>query len=798
MITNPIQDGAAGTAAGTIQTKPDVRRFALSQIRVRVGDNAREDFDPDEMRKLVESMRQSREKIGSTLQPLLGVLKDDGTVELIAGERRFRAAPEAGYEELEVKVVREPKLRDILIWNLTENTVRANLKPTEKAKRVVELLAMTEDSQPVFSRHSLAEELGEDRNVIDHCVNLMKAPDKVRAEIDRGVPIEIGGMIGSLPPEQQEETAKAVLFGPMGPLPRDAARDYIAEHCRRDLRKAQWSREDPDLVSAAGACTQCPQWGGNHVSIEGKNRVHVCLNPRCYEEKTRAFQLKVEQRAEDEKTKVLHDAGKYFLPNNNEVKPDCGYVDLNDKPDAYLLEGGRTAGTPKWEKILADSDVPQVIAFDHQGRARNLVESALAITAAKLSPHANLFKTSAGDNVKTNDEKKLEGRIAKAQKAATAIVLRDACIDLMEGIRSAWNWRMLFELWWSIITTGGHQREDGELLLSVLDPNAKPEGDLWQQLAELVRDKLKSDEQLGAFVVLSRNIRGIRYNGLSHIEHSMTEVCDLAEFKAGKWRKTLETELKSAESGVKAAAKKEAKVKGKKEQETHADIKDALAFSDALLTLHVREMEPNENGVFEKPVSISKRFSKGVFFAVEFAGHRLGLALGSRYATGNASGGGLPNVRGITTDRKAALKDEITSLRKRTGSAEWNVPKATKADHMKMYHFLCEVEKHLGGTGKEESEPQTGLRASKDKTVTGDPEEFFGESATKQKTKSKGKLSKKPHGGVPPVDPKVKAQARKLYDKGMGKGAIAKELGISPNTVGNWQKRDWPKRKAKK
>lgn len=54
---------------------------------------------------------------------------------------------------------------------------------------------------------------------------------------------------------------------------------------------------------------------------------------------------------------------------------------------------------------------------------------------------------------------------------------------------------------------------------------------------------------------------------------------------------------------------------------------------------------------------------------------------------------------------------------------------------------------------------------------------------------------KKPHGGVPEVDPKVKAKARKLYDAGKGKDAIAKDLGISANTVGNWQKREWPKRK---
>ena len=44
------------------------------------------------------------------------------------------------------------------------------------------------------------------------------------------------------------------------------------------------------------------------------------------------------------------------------------------------------------------------------------------------------------------------------------------------------------------------------------------------------------------------------------------------------------------------------------------------------------------------------------------------------------------------------------------------------------------------------------------------------------------------------ITAEVKAAARQLYDQGLGKGAIAKQLGISENTVGNWQKREWPKR----
>lgn len=66
-------------------------------------------------------------------------------------------------------------------------------------------------------------------------------------------------------------------------------------------------------------------------------------------------------------------------------------------------------------------------------------------------------------------------------------------------------------------------------------------------------------------------------------------------------------------------------------------------------------------------------------------------------------------------------------------------------------------------------------------------------------SKSKlAKLAKNMPAGPAEITPEVKAAARKLYDAGKGKDAIAKELKISPNTVGNWQKREWPKRKATK
>ncbi|MBL9115536.1 MAG: ParB N-terminal domain-containing protein [Verrucomicrobiaceae bacterium] len=616
---------------------PDVRLFKLACIHP--GTNTRETVDQEELASLAESMRHSRERLGSTLQPLLGKLRPDGEVELIAGYRRLLAAPLAGYEEMEVKVVSADTTEaDVLLWNLTENLQREQLKPMEFAAGVMRMLALTVDSVPVYSQASLAAELGKPAPFINWCVNAMKTTDKVKAAINDGrICLETGALIGALPEGMRDEAAREIVFPPWGePMDRDKARKYIAEHCRRDLRKVQWKKEDADLVPEAGPCTKCPMWGGLRDDVDGKLREHTCLNPKCCEAKTKAYNDVIRRHAEDEGTKVIENVDRIFQSWNDELKPECGYVELKSKPDAHLLAGAPSAKTPAWEKIVQDRGVPVVIAFDQKGRARKLIETKLAVEAAKLSEYATIFKVGAEKGIQSLDEKRYEQQITKAENKAREAATVEGCAELLQALTMKHTREMKLALLKQIMDAGNTQ-DDADMLCRVMQPDMKSVSDPSKLFWQMVDERLTRDEQVDAMIVLARNVRSIRYNGFGHVKHSMTAYCEGAEFDAGAWKESIDKRVKAA------AAEARAKVKEKLKAEHKKRPQDAQS----------------------KPTAATE---------------------------------------------------------------------------------TVEVKEAVSKPGKVE------------------------------------------------INDDLKAKARKLYDEGNGKGTIAKALGISENTVGNWQKREWPKR----
>jgi ParB family chromosome partitioning protein len=94
-------------------------------------------FDADKLAQLIQSVREH-----GILEPLLVRPSKDGKYELVAGERRLRAAREVGLEEVPI-VLRELDDRQALQVALMENLQREDLNPVEETDAVVELLALT-------------------------------------------------------------------------------------------------------------------------------------------------------------------------------------------------------------------------------------------------------------------------------------------------------------------------------------------------------------------------------------------------------------------------------------------------------------------------------------------------------------------------------------------------------------------------------------------------------------------------------------------------------------------------------
>ena len=131
-------------------------------------------FDEGSLEGLADSIRTH-----GIVQPLL-VRRQGDRYELIAGERRWRAARLAGLSKVPV-VVREVPDQDLLEIALIENIQREDLNPIEEAqayKRLIENVGLTQEA--------LASRVGRDRSYITNYLRLLKLPDDLQKLVVEG------------------------------------------------------------------------------------------------------------------------------------------------------------------------------------------------------------------------------------------------------------------------------------------------------------------------------------------------------------------------------------------------------------------------------------------------------------------------------------------------------------------------------------------------------------------------------------------------------------------------------------
>lgn len=524
--------------------EPKVKYYALADIQP--GPNARTEFDEVELKELADSLIETR----SPLQPLVGVALEGGKVELIAGERRWRAAHLTEIKRLPVMLRERPSHKDWLKWNLIENLQRVQLRPIETARRVKEMLELVnDDGQAVFSLRGLAEEIGKDHRYINWYMNVLKAPEKLQKLVDAGeVGLEVGSIIGALPVECHDEALKQMVLRLMGPMKRDEARRYAAENFRRDLRKAGFNKEDPTLVKDLPACRECPHWGGNREDLEGKSRENVCLNPPCFERKQLAASEIVKRHAEQRGTRVLDQSrcAKIFGAHDNQLRADAPFVELEKKPDLGLLKDKSTK-VPTWGKILEETKAEVVVAFDADGKARTLVDKAVALAAARSSEFKEAFESKGSLVIETTEQTAVNEAVKKAGKAEAQRLLIEYGGKLMEALSGDWNDGMRVVML-NLILARCTQPDDKRLLCQILQPDLKKVNDPDKTLSDLVA-KFAKPEQMWSLMVMAMVARPLRFQGFESAEVRSLGV--VSEFDA-------EGTAKAIAKMVGAAEKKEA------------------------------------------------------------------------------------------------------------------------------------------------------------------------------------------------------------------------------------------------
>jgi len=144
-----------------------VNRVSLDQI-VPSPLQPRKEFQADQLAELMDSIREH-----GIIQPLI-VRRVNGRLELIAGERRFRASRELGLKELPV-IVREASDKDVLEMALIENLQREGLNPIEEAQAYSRL---AKDFN--MRQEDIAQRVGKNRATVANTMRLLDLPAIVR------------------------------------------------------------------------------------------------------------------------------------------------------------------------------------------------------------------------------------------------------------------------------------------------------------------------------------------------------------------------------------------------------------------------------------------------------------------------------------------------------------------------------------------------------------------------------------------------------------------------------------------
>lgn len=428
--------------------------MSTTQIqRMNLGDlhpsptNPRKHFDAEALAELACSIEEHGVKM-----PLLGRASPTvpGKIEIIAGERRYRASvflvgsliERIGLAEgetaerltalhaqrLEVPVIVE-ELDDatVLELQLIENLQRKDLTALEEAHGYQRLLDLKDKS---YTPAIIAQKIGKGVQTVLFKLKMLKAPKALQDALDRG---DVGErhlvMVASIPwQKQREECAKRVLKPQWGGVMsvRDTVR-MINDDFRQTLKGAPWALDDAEIDKNAGPCSMCPYFAKKAAEQEpdlaeelgnerGQTDPLTCMNPACFKVKQAAAwkQREALLAKEGQVTVLKPKEAEKIIDEHGHLRHGANYVKLDSKPGYEITGHYDDDKTPSW-RVLTEGRLPAgaitVVNTKHHGIVE-MVDGKVAITVAKEHPkHGKLFAA-----VKESGKKELTAQQKNAKE----------------------------------------------------------------------------------------------------------------------------------------------------------------------------------------------------------------------------------------------------------------------------------------------------------------------------------------------------------------------------------------------
>jgi ParB family chromosome partitioning protein len=200
-------------------------------------------FEPEASAGLASSIR-----LQGVLQPIVVRRRPDGGFELIAGERRWRAARAAGIPTLPA-LIRDVEDKDSLLLGLVENVAREQLSPVEEARAYASLVDEFE-----LSLGDVAERVGRSKSAVSNRLRLLELPEEVLWMLARGDLTEGHARAVLSLPDDDARRRLARRIAKEGMTVRSAERAAREGGAKRRPRRA--SLVDPALAERARAAAE--------------------------------------------------------------------------------------------------------------------------------------------------------------------------------------------------------------------------------------------------------------------------------------------------------------------------------------------------------------------------------------------------------------------------------------------------------------------------------------------------------------------------------------------------------------
>lgn len=277
-----------------------LKSIPLTQIELPAH-NTRKEINAAKLKGLIASIKQQGVLLPILVRQLSGT-NGHARYEIIAGERRFRAAQEAGLNEIpaNIRVMDETQT---LSANLTENLQREEIHPLDEADG---LLRMKEELN--LDLRAIAQRIAKDARYVARRLALTNLIEEARVDLRKDrITLAHTLEICRLSPELQPHALAACYEAKYGFNQQTKQREdtpdktqpvrhvrylqeWIARNVHLNLEQAPFPLDETKLREDGLTCLNCPKRSGyNKTLFADIKHADTCLDPLCYQQKVRAF-----------------------------------------------------------------------------------------------------------------------------------------------------------------------------------------------------------------------------------------------------------------------------------------------------------------------------------------------------------------------------------------------------------------------------------------------------------------------------------------------------------------------------